>query len=148
MEEQWIIAVHGDGSDNRINGNTIAEASTYSLIVGFFFGMFQWIRKKIRNRGRDLAAEKEAARINKTAIALQAKLSEYVDGNTDPELIDELIETLEELQAYNQSGKLVFIHPEELTRVRESIAGETVEGTDELSLIRELLIRQRETTGK
>ena len=159
-------AVHQDGSDNRINGDVVLEASTYGAEFGFFAAAAQWIRKKVRNRGKtqdDLAAEKEAIRINNTSGALEEMLLEYFraaqDGSVGKETLDELIGTLEEMKGYYQSGKLKVPDMSILTEIRKSIAGYTAalaaesgkpvqetetRDADEFSLIREQLIRQRD----
>ena len=72
-------AAHGDGSENRINGEAVAETAEYSFSLAFLTAGLMWARKQFRNRDKtknDLAAEKEAARINKTASALEAQLKD------------------------------------------------------------------------
>ena len=159
-------AAHQDGSDNRINGDVVLEASTYGAEFGFFAAAAQWIRKKVRNRGKtqdDLAAEKEAKRINNTSGALEEMLLEYFraaqDGSVGKETLDELIGTLEEMKGYYRSVKLKVNDEKILTEIRKSVAeytavlaaesGRPVQvadspDTDEFSLIREQLIRQRD----
>ena len=159
-------AAHHDGSDNRINGDVILEASTYGAEFGFFAAAAQWIRKKFRNRGNtqdDLAAEKEAKRINNTSGALEEMLLEYFravqEGSVGKEMLDELIDTLEEMKGYYRSGKLKVTDEKILTEIRKSVAEYTAvlaaesgrpvreaesPDADEFSLIMEQLIRQRE----
>ena len=161
----WYAA-HDDGSDNRINGDVVMEASTYGAEFGFFAAAAQWIRKKIKNKGKtqdDLAAEKEAKRINNTSGALEEMLLEYFraaqEGRVGKETLDELIDTLEEMRGYYQSGKLKVPDMSILTEMRKSIAGYTAvlaaesgkpvqetepRDADEFSQIRNQLIRQRE----
>ena len=111
-EKLWTAA-HPDGSDNRINSDAVLEASAYGLDFGLIAAGAQWIKKKFRNRGKtkdDFAAEKEAAKINRACGALEIMLLEYFQaaqkGSIDEEGLDELIETLIEMQGYYQSGKL------------------------------------------
>ena len=122
-------AAHPDGSDNRINSDMVLEASAYGLDFGLIAAGAQWIKKKFRNRGKtkeDFAAEKEAARINRTSGALEVMLLEYFQaaqkGSIDEEGLDELIETLSEMQGYYQSGKLAVPGESELAEMRRSIA--------------------------
>ena len=94
----WTAA-HEDGSDNRVNGDAVLEASSYDLTFGFLAAGFMWVRKLFRNRGKtreDLKAEKEAAGINRTCGALEQMLLEYFrsaqEGAVDGEALDELID--------------------------------------------------------
>ena len=160
-------AAHGDGSDNRINPDTVLEASTYSAYAGALAALFMGIRKKFRNRGKtkaDLAAEKEAAKINRTCGALEELLSEYIrsarEGQVDEETLGELTDALGEMKAYEQAGKLAVPGKAELAEIRKSIAGWTAamaQGrpgrpaepaaageTNEFGLLREQLVWQRE----
>lgn len=160
-------AGHNDGSDNRINGDVILEASTYGAGFGLIAAGSQWIRKMFRNRGKtheDLAAEKEAARINRTSDALEEMLLEYFQaaqkGGIDQEALDELIDTLEEMHGYAQAGKLAAPGAKELAEMRGSIVEFTaavaekkaaqpprtanIPGADEFFLIREQVILQKE----
>ena len=160
-------AAHGDGSENRINGDVILEAGSYAASFGILAAVLMWIRKKFRNRGKtkeDFAEEKEAAKINRTSAALEEMLREYLlaaqEGNTDQELLDELTDTLEEMHRCAQAGKLLVPGQRELSEIRRSIAEYTAAMTgnpsvqsfrskespeaDEFRLIRELLVQQKE----
>jgi len=164
---QLWSAAHADGSDNRINSDAILNASTYGADFGILAALGQGIRKLFRNRGKtreDLAAEKEAARINRTSGALEELLLEYCraarEGNIDEETLDELIDNLEEMQGYARAGKLQVPGVSSLTKIRKSIAAFTAaiaeeknaspvreadaSGADEFSLIRKQLLRQKE----
>ena len=167
--ELWHAA-HSDGSDNRVNGELVAEVSTVSFSAAFLTAGFLWLRKKFRNRGKtrqDLAAEKEAVKIGKTCSALEAQMLDYIrsaqEGRIDGELLGDLIHTLEEAGGYYRAGKLTVPDGKELTEMRKSIGEFTAAmapdasvqpdretgsaGQDEFSLIRNLLIRQKELTG-
>ena len=160
-------AAHEDGSENRINGDAVMEAASYHTSLGVLAALMMWGRKKFRNRGKtadDLSAEKEAARINNTCGALEEMLLEYIrsarDGMIDEEGLDELIDTLEEVQGYHRDGKLVIPDREGLAEIRKSIADYTAAiadsgsaqsariagtaGDDEFGRIREQLAAQRE----
>ena len=164
----WLAA-HEDGSDNRINGEAILNTSSkYGEWFGVISAVFQGIRKLFRNRNktwRDLEAEKEAYRINKTCGALEQMLLEYIQAAregtaADQESLDELIDTLDEIHGYYQSGKLVVPGEKELSEIRKSIEEYTAEITsdrpvraaqdgqkanaDEFVLIRELLLKQKQ----
>ena len=161
----WM-AVHNDGSDNRINGDVILEASGYGAGFGLFAAITQSIRKKFRNRGKtqeDFDAEKEAKRINNTCGALEQMLLDYFraaqEGSVGKDALDELIDTLEEMEGYNRSGKLKVPGEKLLTDIRQTITGYTADlaaesgrpvqaaekpDADDFSRIREQLIRQRE----
>ena len=164
--EMWRAARH-DGSDNRINGGAIAETATVSFSAAFVVAAFMGLKKKFRNRGKtkeDLAAEKEAAAINRTCDALSAMLLEYIlsarEGAVDEENPDDMTGTLDEMSGFFRSGKLSVPDAGELTGLRENIRAFTEAiaekkgaqtrpsaGTpdgDEFSLIREQLIRQRD----
>ena len=168
-DKLWTAA-HPDGSDNRINSDAILEASAYGLDFGLIAAGAQWIKKKFRNRGKtkeDFAAEKEAAKINRTCEALEVMLLEYFQaaqrGSIDEEGLDELIGTLTEMQGYCQSRKLAVPGVRELAEMRKSIAKYTtriaegkairlaqkVETPDanEFALIREQLLLQKEMIG-
>ena len=163
-------AAHYDGSDNRINGEAVVEAATVSFSIAFMTAAFMWLRKKFRNRGKtknDLAAEKEAARINRTSVALEEMLLEYIrsaqEGMICAESLDELIETLEEVHGYAESGKLVVLNNQALGEIRRSVSAFTAAiaeirsvhpvresgstGSDEFCLIREQLLKQKELIG-
>ena len=159
----WLAA-HNDGSDNRINGEAILDAASYHTAFGILATLFMWIRKTFRNRGKtteDLAAEKEAAGINRTCGALEVMLVEYIqsaqDNTLNEETLDELIDTLGKMHEYEQAGKLMIPNRDDLAEIRSFIArytdvlakGKSVQpvhetGRDEFSLIRDQLIRQRE----
>lgn len=168
--DQLWAAAHDDGSKNRIDGDAVLEASGYSVFLGFLTAGLMWIRKKYRNRGKtgeDFAAEKEAARINRTSAALQEMLLEYIraarEGMTDAENLDELIDTLDEIDGYYRSGKLIVTGEQELSEIRNSIeeyitaneedadcqsAGPAVPEADEFRLIMDLLVRQKKLLGR
>ena len=160
-------AAHDDGSGNRINADAVLEASTLGVDAGLLEAGMQWIRKMFRNRGKtkeDFAAEKEAAKINRTAGALEEMLLEYFqaaqEGSVDGEALRELIDTLEEMHGYCQSGKLQVPGKTELAKMRGSIVEYTsaiaesrnvqlkrepaAAGADEFQLIKEQLLRQAE----
>ena len=74
-------AAHGDGSDNRINGEAIMDAAAVETSIGILTAMFQGLKKAFKNRGKtqeDLAAEKEAKQINVTCDALEVMLRDYL----------------------------------------------------------------------
>lgn len=164
-KELWH-AVHDDGSANRIRGDTVAKAASYHVIFGFFAAALMGIRKKFRNRGKtreDFAAEKEAARINRTCGALEEMLLEYFraaqEGTVGEEILDELTDTLEEMHGYYRNGKLTVTGSPELAEMRKSISDYTAvlaksrgvavpenrtQGADDFSLIREQLMMQKE----
>ena len=160
-------AAHGDGSENRINGEAVAETAEYSFSLAFLTAGLMWARKKFRNRDKtkeDLAAEKEAARINKTASALEAQLKDCLqaaqEGMISQEALDDLIDTLEEMDGYDQAGKLTVTNVREAAEIRgritdftAAIEGKTAGPTHpegekpekgEFALIRKQLIRQKE----
>lgn len=159
-------AAHYDGSKSRIDGDAVLDAASYGIPLGILTALFMWIRKKYRNRGKsreELAAEQEAAGINRTCRALEAMLLEYIqaaqEGRIDEEALDELIGTLEEMHGYAQAGKLRIPDGEDLKRIRAGIAAYTLAiagernarpvpeagtaGADEFSGIRDQLILQR-----
>ena len=160
-------AIHSDGSDNRFRGETVAEAATYSFIVASLVAGFQGLRKAFRNRGKtpeDFAAEKEAAKINKTCGALEEMLLEYIrsaqDGIVEQEALEELIAVLDEMHGYLQAGKLQVPGMNDLTDIRVSIENYTASlaenrsvrpapkakpmDADEFILLRDQLILQKE----
>lgn len=160
-------AAHGDGSDNRINGQAIADTATVSSSAAAMVGGFQWIRKLFRNRektGEDFAAEKEAVKINRACEALKQQLLDYLrsaqEGLINPEALDDLAKALEEIRGYHQSGKLIITGENELAEILKSITEFTesiaesksiapVQKTggsaaDKFSLIREQILRQKE----
>lgn len=168
-EKLWL-AVHGDGSDNRINEDRILEAASYSIGIGLLSAAAQGIRRRFRNRKKtpeDLAAEKEADRINKTSGALEEMLLEYFrpaqQGIVEEETLDELTEVLDEMHEYCRAGKIRIPGQRELTEMRRSIeqftaalAAEkgvrTAEKTenpeaDEFFRIREQLLQQKKLIG-
>ena len=124
----WTAA-HSDGSDNRVNWDAVFEAETVDTSLGILTAVFQGLRKAFRNRGKtreDLAAEREAAQINRTCVALRQMLLEYLlaaqAGCVEEEALDELIETLAEMHGYQRSGKLSITGKSELATIAESIA--------------------------
>ncbi len=121
-------AAHEDGSDNRINGDAIVEATTCHWAMGLLTGAAQVIRKAFRNRGKtkdDLAAEKNAARINRSAGALREMLIEYIglarQGMIDEELLDDLAGTLEEAHNDRRAGSLIITEDSMLKEIADSI---------------------------
>lgn len=129
-EKRLWSAAHDDGSKNRINEDAILEAGSVSL--GILTALALWCRKRFRNRGKtkeDLAAEKEAARINDTCGALQEKLLEYFQsaqkGRFDDEDLDDLIDTLDEMRKHDEAGKLSTAGRQELYEIRDAAAGIT-----------------------
>ena len=163
-EQKLWIAAHDDGSKNRINEDAVFEAASSDITLGILTGLFMWIRKRFRNIGKtkdDLAAEKEAAKINRTCGALDVMLLEYIQsahkGMVDEETLDDLIKTLEEMQGYEQAGKLSIPGRKDLTEIRNSIARYTVSianskavqsvqitGNGDFNIIRNQLIQQKE----
>ena len=154
-------AAHADGSDNRINEDTILEASAYGTDFGIIAAVSQGIRMLFRNRNKsrqDLKDEKEAFRINNTCTALNEMLLEYLqavqEGSAvDEESLDELIDTLDQMHGYYQAGKLTVPGEKELSEIRKSIEDYTAEttgspagqtpGADEFVRIREQLLKQK-----
>lgn len=145
----------------------VLEASTYGLDFGLIAAGVQWIKKKFRNRGKtkdDFEAEKEAARINRTCGALEVMLLEYFraaqKGLIDEEGMDELLDTLSEMQGYCQSGKLAVPGERDLAEMHKSIANYTAQiaegkaiqpvhgteasGANAFALIRKQLLLQKE----
>ena len=170
-ETKLWSSVHKDDTDNRINGDEVLEASTDGIGVGLLTAGEQWLRKLFRNRGKtkeDLAAEKEASRINRTSDALEEMLLEYFraarEGRVEEEPLQELIDTLEETEAYYRAGKLRVTGEQELSEMRRSIGEFTAaiaerynaqplqetdsSGRDEFFRIRELLIHQKHLLGQ
>lgn len=168
--ELWSAA-HDDGSNNRINGDTVLEAAGYGTGFGLLAAGAQWVRKLFRNRGKtteDLEAEKEAAIINRTSGALEVMLLEYFravqDGVIHEEALDELIDTLEEMHEYHLAGKLIIPGEKDLADMRKGITEYTAavaekncgkmpqvlrtQESDEFFLIREQLMIQKELIGE
>ena len=167
--ELWF-AVREDGSKNRINGEAVGEAATVSFSLAFLVAGFQWLRKKFRNRGKtkeDLAAEKKAAAINRASDALEEMLLEYLraarEGDVDMEALDDLTDTLKEVEGYYLGGELAVPGEKELAEIRKSVADFTAEiaeskaagpvredgaaGTNDFGRIRDQLVRQKELIG-
>ena len=124
----WTAA-HSDGSDNRVNWDAVFEAETVDTSLGILTAVFQGLRKAFRNRGKTregLAAEREAAQINRTCVALRQMLLEYLlaaqAGSVEEEALDELIETLAEMHGYQRSGKLSITGKSELATIADSFA--------------------------
>ena len=161
----WVAA-HQDGSDNRINGEAIMDAAACSTFLGILTGIFQALKKAFRNRGKtkeDFAAEKEAANINVSCAALEAKLLDYLrsaqQGKADEEDLDDLIATLKEIRGYALAGKLKVSGEKELAQIGQSIANCTAAMTgskapgpvwkpgtpvaDQFRAVGELLIQQK-----
>ena len=164
-DEKLWSAAHYDGSKNRINEDAILEAGSVSL--GILTALALWCRKKFRNRGKtkeDLAAEKEAARINDTCGALKEKLLEYFQsarkGRIDVEDLDDLIDTLDEMEKHDKTGKLSAAGRQELAGIQKAAAqvsaalggnsvpgqawGTTSQSAGGFGAIRDELIRQRD----
>ena len=121
-----------DEEKNRVNWEAVVDAATYSDALGVALAGFQGLRKAFRNRGKskeDKAAEKEAKAINRTCGALEQMLLEYVQaaqkGNVDAEALQELIDTLEEMDGYARFGKLSVPGERELAAIGDSIAAFT-----------------------
>lgn len=165
----WTAA-HSDGSDNRVNWDAVFEAETVDTSLGILTAVFQGLRKAFRNRGKtreDLAAEREAAQINRTCVALRQMLLEYLlaaqAGSVEEEALDELIETLAEMHGYQRSGKLSITGKSELATIADSIAEYTdaiarsrdpravqrpeAPAEDDFCRISELLTRQKAWVG-
>ena len=138
--------------------------------LGILAAAFQGLRKAFRNREKtkeDLAAEKEAAKINRTCGALSQMLLEYMEaaqaGSVDGESLDELIDVLKEMDGYDQAGKLTIADAGALPEICQSItaytaaltgggSAQTAQGPDisehrAFRLIQAQLIRQREWIG-
>ena len=165
-------ASHKDGSDNRVNWNAVADADIVGgASLGFLAAAFQGLKKAFRNRGKtreDFAAEKEAAKINRTCGALSQMLLEYMEaaqaGSIDRESLDELIEVLEEIDGYDQAGKLKIPDDKAMLEIYKSITAYTaalIEGGNAqpsqgieitarpaFRLIQAQLIQQREWIGE
>ncbi len=164
-EEKLWSAAHYDGSKNRINEDAILEAGSVSL--GILTALALWCRKRFRNRGKtkeDLAAEKEAARINDTCGALKEKMLEYFQsarkGRIDGEDLDDLIDTLDEMRKHDEAGKLSTAGRQELAAVQKAVAqvtaalmgnsapgqawGTAAQSAGGFGAVRDELIRQRD----
>ena len=158
---------HGDGSDNRINEDAIADSATVSFSLAFLTAGVLWARKAFRNRKKtrqDLAAEKEAAKIQKTIAAAEERLLAYIrqarEGAVTGETLDDLIDVMEEMHAVHQTGKLIVADREALAEIRTSVQNYTdalaeskaapavpAQGEDDFERIRNLLIRQKQLTA-
>ena len=161
-------AAHDDGSKNKINGEEIAQAASYSTSLGVMDAIFQGIKKAFRNRGKtreDFAAEKEAARINQSVGALEVQLKDYIraaqQGAVEEEDLDDLIATLAEIRGYFQAGKLIIQDEKAMSEICDGIADYTAAlaesknarpaekndapGTDLFSRIRDQLILQKKS---
>ena len=164
-------AAHEDGSANRVDADAVLDAAATDTCLGILTATAMWIRKKFRNRGKtreDFAAEKEAADINRSCDALDEMLLEYIQsaekGMVDGEALDELIATLEEMQAYDEAGKLTLPDRASVSEIRKALAKYTAAiderrsvrpareaeptGASEFRQIRELLLRQKELLCK
>ena len=170
-DEALWTAAHKDGSDNRVNWEDVADAVTVDASLGVLSAVFQGLRKMFRNRGKtkeELAEEKEAAYINRSCGALSQMLLEYMqaaqEGAVSREALDELINELEEMDGYDQAGKLKIRDNGALQEICGSIAaytaalkeggntqppqGSEMSATSAFRQIREHLIRQREWIGE
>ena len=167
----WTAA-HRDGSDNRINWDAVVDADIVgSISLSILAVAFQGVRKAFRNRAKtkeDLAAEKEAAKINRTCGALSQMLLEYMEaaqaGSVDGESLDELIDVLKEMAGYDQAGKLTIADAGALPDICQSITaytaaltgggneqparGPEITASRAFRQIRVQLIRQRERIGE
>ena len=162
----WVAA-HNDGSGNRVNWEAVADAYTVGILIGTATTIFQGLKKAFKNRNktkRDLEAEKEAEQVNQTCVALEQMLLEYFEaaqkGLIEEESLDELIGTLQDIDGYYLSGKLVVPGEQALSEIAKSIeeytaaieqsngvrsARETgVALSDRFNQIWELLLLQRE----
>ena len=151
----WTAA-HGDGSDNRINVDSVMETAAYSTSLGILNAIGQWFRKKHRNRDKtreDLQAEKEAVGINQACDALEEMMLEYLQaaqkGIVEEESLDDLIGKLEEIQGYECAGKLK-VAEKEVAEIGRSLAGFTASLTGQpgkagggVGGIRDMLLRQK-----
>ena len=169
-EKLWAAA-YEDGSDSRINEQAVIDSTDFGVEVTALTVMYQWAKKLFRNKGKtreELAKEKEAARINRTCGALEEMLLEYLraarEGSVDEETLDELIDTLAEMQEYYQSGKLMLSGGNDLADIMHSIAaftsaiaekngvqaGREAEGKEagEFALLRGQLVRQKELLSR
>ena len=163
-QKLWCAA-HKNDSGNKIITDSVIEASTYDVSIAAASAGFNWLKKLFKNRGKsreDIAAEKEATRINNTCTALEEELLEYIDaaknGTVNEADLDELIETLDEMHGYEQAGKVAGAGRQELAEIRRSIeeftaaiteslgvAPQTVAaGNDDFESIRNQLARQKE----
>ena len=88
----------------------------------------QSLRKMFRNKKKsheELAAEKEAAMINRTVGALEEMMLEYIQaatkGSVDEEALDERTDTMGEIRGYYQAGKLKITDQNAMAEIRKSI---------------------------
>ena len=123
----WIAA-HNDGSDNKINEDAILDTASYSIFLAVLSTIGQSLRKMFRNKKKsheELAAEKEAAMINRTVGALEEMMLEYIQpatkGSVDEEALDELTDTMGEIRGYYQAGKLKITDQNAMAEIRKSI---------------------------
>ena len=160
-------AAHNDGSDNRFDENDVLESASYGVFSGILAAAFQGIKKAFGNRGKtkdDLAAEKEAANINKAFASFNLMLRDYLqaaqEGGIEEDDLGDLIDMLKEVEGYAQAGKLKIPGTKELTEIRKSIAAYTaalmkaqekspdertgIPAAEEFRLIREQLTRQKD----
>ena len=154
-------AAHDDGSADRINGEAVLEAASYHTIFGILTALGMWFRKKFRKRGMtkaDLAAEREAAEINRTCAALDVMMKDYLlaasEGRVEQEALDELTGVLAEMDGYDRAGKLALPGRAALQAIRERITAFTADfagapaapepGAGEFRLIRDQLLRQQD----
>ena len=154
-------ATHDDGSGNRINSNEIIDAATVHISMGIIAGLFEGIKKAFRNRGKtkdDFAAEKEAAKINTACVSSELMLRDYLraaaTGDLDQETLDDAIDSLNEIQGYEQAGKLNVLGKKELNEICQCVAAYTsaltgakaadVPSAGQFRFIRDQLIKQRE----
>ena len=162
-ERLWA-ASHDDGSNNRFDVETVADAATLSFSLSAIVAVVAGAKKVYKNKDKskdDLKAEKEAKKINEVCDSLIAWLQEYIcsaqNGMIDEKALDYLSDILQELHIYNKEGKLAISGKEELAELRESITEYTseiaenkgfgpaeVSGSDDFYMIRDQLIRQKE----
>lgn len=147
----WF-ATHSDESDNKINEDAILDTASYSISLAVLSTIGQSLRKMFRNKKKtqeELAAEKEAAMINRTAGALEEMMLEYIqaakEGAVDEESLDELTRTLGEIQEYYQAGKLKVTDQNAMAEIRKSISEFTTAMAEEK---RTAIPAKPDTTGK
>lgn len=158
----WTAA-HDDGSNNRFDGNAVADAATISFGLSAIVAGFMGAKKAYKNKDKseeDLKAEKEARKINEVCDSLTAWLQEYIrsakDGMIDEKSFDYLSSILQELHEYNEAGKLAIPGKEELAELKKNITEYTsaiaeskgyepaeASDSDDFYMIREQLLMQK-----
>ena len=79
-ERLWAAA-HDDGSNNRYDIDSVADAATLSFSLSAVVAGIAGARKAYKNKDKsaeDLKAEKEARKINEACDSLTAWLQQYI----------------------------------------------------------------------